>query len=109
MSSPEAEPALIVNTWVVQDGAQEEFVGGLVELFEHLGGLPGFLGGQILQGSNPTRYISMATMGSGPERRSAIEEPKTRELLRSLRRMAHPDAESYTALRGFGPADGPQA
>lgn len=56
--------ALIVNTWSVQDGLQDEFVAGLTDLFEHVRTVAGFLHGQILQGANTTRYISVVVMRS---------------------------------------------
>ncbi len=91
--------ALIVNTWNVQDGLQDQFT----DLFEHVRTVSGFLSGQILQGVNTTRYISVVVMRTTLERDRALEEPETRRRLRELRGLARADAHSYVRLREFGP------
>jgi hypothetical protein len=95
--------ALIVNTWSVQDGRQEQFVEGLTGLFEHVRALTGFLQGQILQGANATRYVSVVVMRSTLERDRALEDPDTRRRLRELQGIASADAHDYTPLRVFAP------
>jgi heme-degrading monooxygenase HmoA len=95
--------ALIVNTWSVQDGLQDEFLAGLTDLLEHVRTVAGFLHGQILQGANTTRYISVVVMRSTLERDRALEEPETRRQLRELRRIARADAHGYVPLRQFVP------
>lgn len=95
--------ALLVNTWTVQDGLQDQFVAGLTDLLEHIRTLPGFSHGQLLQGANSTRYISIVVMRSTPERDSALEDPETRRRLRALRRIARPDVHGYVPLRVFPP------
>jgi hypothetical protein len=99
----EAAGALIVNTWNVQDGLQDQFLAGLTDLFEHVRTVSGFLHGQILQGANTTRYISVVVMETTLERDRALEEPETRRRLRELRGFARADAHSYVPLREFGP------
>ncbi len=103
MSPPQTKSALIVNTWVVEDGRQKEFVDGLISLLEHLRSVEGFEQAQILKGTNPTRFVSMATMRSTQDRQRAIEDHQTRALLRGLQRIARSDHDSYTVLRGFEP------
>ncbi len=95
--------ALIVNTWSVQDGLQDQFVAGLTDLFEHVRTVPGFVHGQILQGANTTRYVSVVVMGSTLERDRALEDPETRRRLRELRHIARTDAHDYLSLRAFAP------
>jgi hypothetical protein len=95
--------ALIVNTWSVQDGLQDQFVAGLTDLLEHVRTMTGFLHAQILQGANTTRYISVVVMGSTLERDRALEDPETRRRLRKLRRIARADAHDYLPLRAFAP------
>ncbi len=92
-----------MNTWSVQDGLQDQFVADLTDLFEHVRTVPGFVHGQILQGANTTRYISVAVMGSTLERDRALEDPETRRRLRGLRRIARDDAHGYIPLRQFVP------
>ncbi|MFZ1927460.1 MAG: hypothetical protein WAU42_15135 [Solirubrobacteraceae bacterium] len=95
--------ALIVNTWSVQDGLQDQFVVGLTDLFEHVRTVTGFLHGQILQGANTTRYVSVVMMRSALERDHALEDPEIRRRLRELRRIARDDAHDYVPLRVFVP------
>jgi heme-degrading monooxygenase HmoA len=101
--SEQTQGALIVNTWSVQDGLQDQFVAGLTDLFEHVRTVTGFLQGQILQGADTTRYISVVVMRSALERDRALEDPETRRRLRELRRIAHSDAHDYVPHRVFGP------
>jgi hypothetical protein len=44
---PTDEDAILVNAWVVSDGAQEEFVDLVNRLFEYLEGLEGFIEGAV--------------------------------------------------------------
>jgi hypothetical protein len=99
----QAADALIVNTWSVQDGLQDQFVAGLTELLEHVRRASGFLQGQILQGANATRYVSVVVMRSTLERDRALEDPEIRRRLRALRRIARADAHDYVSLRVFAP------
>ena len=103
MSAPPSMPSLMVNMWVVEDGHQEELVDGLYSLYGNLRSLERFISGQILRGSNPTRYVSMATMRSVEDCDRAVENPRTRALLRGLRGIARFDHDTYRALGRFEP------
>ncbi|MHB8242705.1 MAG: hypothetical protein ACYDHN_12040 [Solirubrobacteraceae bacterium] len=102
---PQGVGALIVNTWSVQDGLQDQFVASLTDLFEHVRTVAGFVHGQILQGANTTRYVSVVVMRSTLERDRALEDPETRRRLREMRRMARDDAHGYVPLRQFDAAE----
>jgi heme-degrading monooxygenase HmoA len=103
MSEQTQDAGLIVNAWSVQDGLQDQFVADLTDLLEHVRSVTGFVHGQILQGSNRTRYISVVVMRSTLERDRALEDHETRRRLRDLRRIARADVHDYVPLRQFAP------
>jgi heme-degrading monooxygenase HmoA len=100
-----AEPtdgdALLVNSWHVSDGAQDEFLGLLEELFEYLQGLRGFVEGAVLRGVDPTRFVTYTRMRSRQDRQRAREDAEVSELLRAARRIAISDLHNYEVLHSF--------
>jgi len=96
--------AMIVNAWAVADGHQDEFVEALVGLFEHLCTLEGFVEGAILQGVNPTRFISYMRLRSAQDRQRVLDDREASARLRAVGRIARADLHSYDVLRAFGRA-----
>ncbi len=95
--------ALLVNVWVVSDGSQTEFVEAIAGLYEYLGSTEGFIGGALLAGVNPTRFISYAQLRSSRDRQRLVEDDEVSARLRAISRIARADLHSYTVLREFGP------
>jgi heme-degrading monooxygenase HmoA len=95
--------AVIVNTWVVSDGYQGEFVKSIDRLFEHLRTLDGFLEGALLRGVNPTRFVSYVRMRSARDRQRLTDDPELGAFLREVEAVAHADLHSYDVLRAVGP------
>jgi heme-degrading monooxygenase HmoA len=95
---------MLVNAWVVSDGAQDEFVELIDGLFEHIRTLDGFIEGQVLRGTNPTRFVSYARMRSPQDRQRLLDDGEVSARLEVVSRIARPDLHSYEVLRSFGPA-----
>jgi heme-degrading monooxygenase HmoA len=98
------EQSIIIDSWTVPDGSQDEFMSALVGLFERLRELDGFLDGQILRGVNPSLFVSYATMRSARERDAALIDPEVQAATRSIGGIAHPRPHAYTVARTFTPA-----
>ena len=99
-----AGDALVVNAWVVADGAQGEFVELIDGLFEYLRTLDGFIEGAVLRGANPTRFVSYTRMRSARDRQRLFDDGQVSAQLRAAGRIAQADLHSYDVVRSFGPA-----
>jgi hypothetical protein len=99
------EVSIVVDPWIVRDGNQEEFVAALVALMERLQDLNGFAEGQILEGVDPTRFVSWASFTSAQARDEAFIDPQIDQLRRRLGGIAHPAAQAYTVARRFARND----
>jgi heme-degrading monooxygenase HmoA len=95
--------AIIVDAWVVPDGDQAEFVETIARLLDHLRGLDGFIEGELLQGVNPTRFVSYVRMRSARDRQHALDSSEVRSLMRAASHVASPDLHSYDVVRLFRP------
>lgn len=95
--------ALLVNVWVVSDGSQTEFVEAIVGLYEYLRSTEGFIGGALLAGADPTRFISYARLRSSQDRQRLLADGEVSARLRAMSRIARADLGSYAVLREFGP------
>jgi hypothetical protein len=95
--------AIIVNAWTVSDGCQDEFVEMIVRLLDRIRTLDGFIEGELLQGVNPTRFVSYVRMRSTLDRRRALDDRQIRSLLRAVTAVAGPDLHNYDVLRVFRP------
>lgn len=102
MSEPEQE-SIVVDAWTVADGSQQEFLHELTRMFERLRELDGFLEGQILEGVDPTRFVTFARMRSAHAREAAMLDGDVQATLRRLGGIAHPNLAAYTVLRTFTP------
>jgi hypothetical protein len=98
------EPTIIVDVWFVSEDSHAEFMQALVGLFERLRALEGFLDGQILEGVEPTRFVSYATMRSARDRDAAFLDSEVRTMMRAIGGIAHPSPHSYRTARTFTPA-----
>jgi hypothetical protein len=98
------EQSIIVDVWSVADGGQDAFMETLVDLFERLRGLDGFIEGQILQGVDPTLFVSYATLRSARDLDEAFMDPDIRAKMRLIGGVARPNPHSYRAVRTFTPA-----
>jgi heme-degrading monooxygenase HmoA len=92
-----------VNAWVVSDGQQEEFVEAIVRLFDHLRTLEGFIEGALLEGVNPTRFVSYTRLRSVEDRQRLFDDSEVKVLLRSAVQTARADLHRYRVVRAFGP------
>jgi heme-degrading monooxygenase HmoA len=98
-----ASSAVIMNSWVVMDGDQEEFVEAIVRLLDRLRTLDGFIEGELLQGVNPTRFVSYVLMRSARARQYALDSSEVRTLTRAAAAFGRPDLHSYDVVRVFRP------
>jgi heme-degrading monooxygenase HmoA len=96
--------SIIVDSWNVPDGYQDEFISALSDVFERLREFDGFLDGQILRGVDRSRFVSYATMRSARERDAAMEDPELRAAARRIGGIARPRPHAYTVARTFTPA-----
>jgi hypothetical protein len=99
-----AEQSIIIDLWTVPDGSRDEFMSGLVGLFERLRELDGFLDGQILKGVNPSMFVSYARMRSARERDAALIDPVVQAATRNIGGIVRPRPHAYTVARAFTPA-----
>jgi heme-degrading monooxygenase HmoA len=97
--------ALVVNAWVVEDGQQEEFVQTIDGLFGCLSALDGFIEGELLRGTNPTRFVSWLRMRSPQHRQHLFDNAEVSTWLRRAERLARADLHNYTVLRGYNRPD----
>jgi heme-degrading monooxygenase HmoA len=95
--------AIIVNSWVVIDGDREEFVETIVRLLDRVRTLDGFIEGELLQGVNPTRFVSYVRMRSARARQHALNSSEVRTLMRAAVAFGCPDLHSYDVVRVFRP------
>jgi heme-degrading monooxygenase HmoA len=95
--------AIILNSWVVMDGDQEEFVETMVRLLDHVRTLDGFIEGELLQSVNPTRFVSYVRMRSALARQHALNSSEVRTLMRAAAAFGRPDLHSYDVVRVFRP------
>jgi heme-degrading monooxygenase HmoA len=97
------DSAIIVDTWTVEDGRQQEFLDALVGLLERLRELDGFLEGAIFKGVDATRFVSWSKMRSSRARDAAVIDSEVQARLRTLGAIARPDYGGYTVFRTFAP------
>lgn len=102
MSEPRQE-SIIVDAWAVVDGNQQEFLDELTEMFNYLSELDGFLEGQILEGVDPTRFVTFTRMRSAQAREAVMLDGQVQATLRRLGGIAHPNLAAYTVFRTFTP------
>jgi hypothetical protein len=102
------ERSIIVDSWNVPDGSQDEFMAALVEVFERLRRFDGFLEGQILRGVDRSRFVSIATMRSARERDAALIDPELAATARRIGGIARPRPHVYTVAHTFTHAASPQ-
>ena len=95
--------ALLVNVWVVSDGSQTEFVEAITSLYDYLCSTEGFIGGALLAGADPTRFISYARLRSRQDRQRLLVDDEVSARLRAMSQIARADLHSYSVLREFGP------
>jgi heme-degrading monooxygenase HmoA len=95
--------AIIVNSWVVMDGDQEKFVQMIIRLLDRVRTLDGFIEGELLQGVNPTRFVSYVRMRSARARQNALNSSEVRTLRRAAAAFGRPDLHSYDVVRVFRP------
>ncbi len=98
------EHSIVVDMWVVSEDNRDEFLESLVGLFERLRTLDGFLDGQILQGVNPTLFVSYATLRSEKDREAAFDDKEIQAIMRAIGGIARAAPHSYTVARSFKPA-----
>lgn len=99
--SDRQEPSIIADAWRVNDGDQGQLVDALVDLFDQLRRLDGFLDGEILRGEDPTRVLTYVRMGSPAQRDAAFVDPKIRNSMRRIKRIARASPATYTVFRRF--------
>jgi heme-degrading monooxygenase HmoA len=98
-----ASSAVIMNSWVVMDGDQEKFVETIIRLLDRVRTLDGFIEGELLQGVNPTRFVSYVRMRSARARQNALNSSEVRTLRRAAAAFGRPDLHSYDVVRAFCP------
>ena len=74
-NSDTPDRSIIVDSWHVPDGSQDEFMAALVDVFERLRMFDGFLDGQILRGVDRSRFVSYAYDGIGTGARRRHDRP----------------------------------
>jgi heme-degrading monooxygenase HmoA len=97
--------SIIVDAWTVTDGSQAAFLEMVEVMFERLRALEGFLEGEILQGVDPTRFLTYVRMRSAHDRDRAMEDHGVKAAVRQIRVVAQPHVNAYTVLRSFGRGD----
>jgi heme-degrading monooxygenase HmoA len=102
-----AEPSIVVDTWVVADGSQDEFVAALCQMFARLEQLDGFVRGTLLEGVDRTRFVTFARMRSAREREDAFLDPEIEAMMRRIGGIAHASPHAYSVVRRFGAGDSP--
>ncbi len=97
------EQAIILDVWTVPEEDRDEFMGAIVEMFERLREMDGFIEGQILRGANPSLFATYARMRSAPERDAALIDSGLQAMMRRVRGIAEPKPHSYTVAQAFKP------
>ena len=97
----------IVDAWTVVDGNQAAFSEGLLRLFARLRVLDGFIEAQILQGIDPTRFLSWARWQTPAERARATNDAEVLRIVRELTALAHSHPHSYGVIQVFTAPDRP--
>jgi len=98
------QPSIIVDAWLVPDGDQREFVAAMVGMFERLRGLEGFVQGEILEGVDPTRFVTYARMSSARAREAAMLDPEVQATMRRVGGIARPNPAAYRIAYRFAPS-----
>jgi hypothetical protein len=96
---------MVVDSWVVPDGSQEEFTTALIALIARLQEVDALTEGQILRGVDPTRFLSWVRFVSAQARDRGYLDEQVGELRRRIGQIAGPRPHSYTVLQRFPPRD----
>jgi len=97
-----AEASIIVDSWVVSDGSQSEFLTALDAMYARLEQLDGFLGGAVLEGVDRTRFVTYGRWRSAQDREAAFLDSEIDAMMRRIGGIARTNPHAYSVVRRFG-------
>jgi len=101
--SQKEQESVIVDTWVVRAGRQQELVDGLLGLFETLRLAEGFIDGGVYASRDGTKVLSYSRTRSAADQQSDRRLEDIRKRLQALDAIAVPHRDSYELAWVFTP------
>lgn len=89
------QESVIIDTWTVPSGRQEELINELLAAFEQFRLIDGFIEGGVLANGDDTKVASYVRMRSTTDSERAAEHQELRERMNALTAIGSSHADAY--------------